>query len=111
MLERETIRISTDAPWNETPSLLEKKTIDVAIKPTYKDKCIIEFTDRLPQGLREVFENLDLATRSISGRDPRLYQFYASDVTADEAISIIDEWAKKEGIKLNKVLLSEADQE
>ena len=107
MVEREDIKVSRNAPWNKTPSLLEEGAIDVVIKTARKGKCIVEFTEELPEELREILEGLDLNAHSISGREPKLYQLYAKDITENDVMCIIDGWVKIEGIGLKEVSFSQ----
>lgn len=111
MVERETLRISTDAPWNETPRLLKEEILDVALKTTPKGICILEFTDDLPEELREIFEGLDLTVHSVSGREPTVIQLFVKNISENDVLCIIDGWAEKEGINLQHVVLSENNQE
>lgn len=106
MYERDSIRVSTGAPWNETPDLLRNETVDIVFGSTRDGKRNIEFTDKLPQDLINTFEGLELTLRLISGK-PRVYQLHAINISEMELMCIIDGWAEKEGKLVEMVVFSE----
>lgn len=108
MVEREYIKVSRDAPGNQVHKLLKKPdALDVFLRTTFQGVCVVEFTDKLPQGLRDVFKSLDLKVDSISGQEPKLYRYYLSDLTENDVESVIVRWAEKEGRKMEQVSFSQ----
>ncbi|MGB6838870.1 MAG: hypothetical protein WBE27_01145, partial [Microgenomates group bacterium] len=110
MVEKESIKMCPEAPWKMTPDLLQQKKISLAMTSNFKDRCIIEFTDLLPSGLRRVFEDLDASACIISGQNPSVIQiFTAEGVSRDVVMKKTVQWLKEAGIDLEEVPQSELE--
>jgi len=104
MVEKEVIKYSTKVPWKDTPRLLIEGEINIAIIPVTSDRCVIEFTDNLPERLRESIENLERNAQAISGQNPSVIQIFTKKGISETKVSkILVEWLDKEGMELKEV--------
>ena len=104
MVEKEVIKYSTKIPWKDVPQLLIEGEINLVIIPVDSDRCVIEFTDNLPERLRENIENLERNAQIISGQNPSVIQIFTKKGISETKVSdLLVEWLDKEGMELKEV--------
>lgn len=104
MVEKEVIRYSTKVSWRDTPQLLIEGEINIAVIPVASDRCVIEFTDNLAEGLRESIENLERNAQVISGQNPSVIQIFTKKgISGTKVIDLLAEWLDKEGMELKEI--------
>ncbi|MBU0572721.1 hypothetical protein KKH23_02730 [Patescibacteria group bacterium] len=104
MIEKEGIRYSTNVPWKDVPQLLIEGEIDLVIVPVDSDRCVIEFTDNLPERLREGLGNFERNAQIISGQNPSVIQIYTKKgISGTKVSDFLAEWLHKEGMELREV--------
>lgn len=104
MIEKEVIKYSTKVPWEEPSRLLMEGEINLVKFPVERDRCIIEFTDNLPERVREGLDNIERNARVISGQDPSIIQIYTKKgITETKVSDFLVEWFRKEGVELEEV--------
>lgn len=104
MVEKEVIKYSTKVPWKEAPRLLMEGEINLVIFPVERDRCIIEFTDNLPERIREGLENIERNSQVISGQNPSVIRIYTKKgITETKVSDFLVEWFSKEGVELKEV--------
>jgi len=104
MVEKEVIKYSTKIPWKDVPQLLIEGEINLVIIPVDSDRCVIEFTDNLPERLRENIENLERNAQVISGQNPSVIQIFTKKGISETKVSdLLVEWLDKEGMELKEV--------
>lgn len=104
MVEKEVIRYSTKVLWKDVPQLLIEGEINLVIIPVDSDRCVIEFTDNLPKGIRENIENLERNAQIISGQNPSVIQIFTKKgISGTKVSGLLVEWLDKEGMELKEV--------
>ena len=104
MVEKEVIKYSTKVLWKEIPHLLMEGEINLVIFSVERDRCIIEFTDNLPERAREGLENIERNARVISGQNPSVIRIYTKKGISETKVSdFLVEWFRKEGVELKEV--------
>lgn len=104
MVEKEVIKYSMEVPWKETSRLLMEGEINLIIFPVERNRCIIEFTDNLPERIREGLENIEKNARVISGQNPSVIRIYTKKgISETEVSDFLVEWSHEEGMELKKV--------
>lgn len=103
MVEKEAITYSTKVLWKNTPQLLMEGEINIAIIPVASDRCVIGFTDNLPEGLKKSIENLKKNAQVISGQNPSVIQIFTKKgISGTKVIDLLAEWLDKEGMELKE---------
>jgi hypothetical protein len=104
MVEKEVIKYSTKIPWKDVPQLLIEGEINLVVIPVDSDRCVIEFTDNLPERLRENIEKLERNAQIISGQNPSVIQIFTKKgVSGTNVSDLLAEWLDKEGMELKEV--------
>jgi hypothetical protein len=104
MVEKEVIKYSTKIPWKDVPQLLIEGEVSLVIIPVDSNRCVIEFTDNLPERLRENIENLERNAQIISGQNPSVIQIFTKKGISETKVSdLLVEWLDKEGMELKEV--------
>jgi hypothetical protein len=104
MVEKEVITYSTEAPWKDVPQLLIEGEINIAIIPVDSDRCVIEFTDNLPERLRENIKKFERNAQVISGQNPSVIQIYTKKgISGTKVSDLLAKWLDKEGMELKEV--------
>jgi hypothetical protein len=104
MVEKEVITYSTKVPWKDVPQLLIEGEINLVIIPVDSNRCVIEFTDNLPERLRENIENLERNAQIISGQNPSVIQIFTKKgISGTKVSDLLVEWLDKEGMELKEV--------
>ena len=104
MVEKEVIKYSTKIPWKDVPQLLIEGKINLVVIPVDSDRCVIEFTDNLPERLRENIENLERNAQIISGQNPSVIQIFTKKgISGTKVSDLLVEWLDKEGMELKEV--------
>ena len=104
MVEKEVIKYSTKIPWKDVPQLLIEGEINLVIIPVDSNRCVIEFTDNLPERLRENIENLERNAQIISGQNPSVIQIFTKKGISETKVSdLLVKWLDKEGMELKEV--------
>jgi hypothetical protein len=104
MVEKEVIKYSTKIPWKDVPQLLIEGEVSLVIIPVDSNRCVIEFTDNLPERLRENIENLERNAQIISGQNPSVIQIFTKKgISGTKVSDLLVEWLDKEGMELKEV--------
>jgi hypothetical protein len=78
--------------------------IKLVIFPVERNRCIIEFTDNLPERIKEGLENIERNARVISGQNPSVIRIYTKKgITETEVSDFLAEWLHEEGMELKEV--------